>query len=152
MMFAEMFGLCVIRTRIFNIVGPGQPSHLVPSTFIIQLRERRGCEPLRVGNLDVRRDFVDVRDVAQAFDCLLESGQAGSPYNVGSGASVSIGDVLRQVLCLSGVTDVPIAEDNARTRHNDVPDIYADTSAIASDTGWRAKIPLAESLLAMWNS
>jgi GDP-4-dehydro-6-deoxy-D-mannose reductase len=168
-MFWRTRGLAVLRARIFNLLGPGQPQHLVPATFIQQLRalgetrEAQSAEPaalaaspgtlgaIRVGTLACRRDFVDVRDVVWAFDRLLAGGRPGAAYNVGSGASVAIHEVLQELLEISGRHGVGVKEESARVRKNDVADVYADTTAITSDTNWRPRISLRESLAAMWH-
>jgi len=78
--------LPIIRARVFNLLGPGQPAQLVPMTFLTQLAGMRGEEGqcLRVGDTSARRDYVDVRDAAAAFDALLERGEGGQAYNVAS--------------------------------------------------------------------
>lgn len=144
-------GLNVIRARIFNLLGPGQPDHLVPATFIKQLHEMGSGASLHVGDLSTRRDFVDVRDVVGAFDMLLTGGRPGAAYNVASGTSVAIREVLAELLEVSGHGHVRVAEEPARIRWNDVPDVYGDVAAIAGDIGWRPRIALRESLTAMWS-
>jgi len=144
-------GLKIIRARIFNLLGPGQPEHLVPMTFIRQLRNCRAGEAdrLKVGNLDTRRDFVDVRDVAAAFEALLDRGEGGQAYNVGSGTDVSIREVIESVFRLAGFS-VPLETDPSRFRRADVPCVRADVTKISASTGWRARISLDESLQTMW--
>lgn len=152
---AEMFwktrGLNVIRARIFNLVGPGQPGHLVPATFIRQLKDMSDGDSIQVGNLKTRRDFVDVRDVISAFDKLLPGGQAGEVYNIGSGVSVAIEDILNELLCISGLRGISIKQELGRTQRIDVPDVIADTSAIRQTVGWQPEVPLQQSLEDMWN-
>jgi GDP-4-dehydro-6-deoxy-D-mannose reductase len=151
---AEMFwrtrGLSVIRARIFNFLGPGQPENLVPATFIRQLKGMCDGESLHIGDLSTRRDFVDVRDAVWAFDKLLTKGQPGTAYNIASGTGVSIRDVLSELLSISGLHDISIEEDSVRIRENDVPDVVADVTAIAEAIGWRPQISLRESLKAMY--
>ena len=153
---AEMFwrtrGLNVIRARIFNLFGPGQPESLVPATFVKQLRAMRDGESLQVGNLSARRDFVDVRDVVWAFDELLTKGRPGMAYNIASGTSVTIRDVLNELLSISGLHGVTIEQELVRMRNHDVPDVCADITAITSTVGWRPQISLRNSLEAMWNT
>ena len=152
---AEMFwrtrGLSVIRARIFNFLGPGQSENLVPATFIKQLKAMGDGESLQVGNLSTRRDFVDVRDVVWALDKLLTKGQPGMAYNIASGTSVSIRDVLNELLSISGLHDISVKEDFLRMRKNDVTDVVADITAIINSVGWRPRISLRNSLEAMWN-
>ena len=141
--------LKTIRARIFNLLGPGQPKHLVPAAFLKQLANLRPGETLRVGNLTTRRDFVDVRDVARAFDGLIQVGQPGKAYNIGSGTSVPIRDLLNELISLSGIHDVVIEENSTLRRKVDVPDVCADITAIKRDIGWSPKMTLQESLQTM---
>lgn len=150
-LFGRTRGLHIVRARIFNLLGPGQPGHLVPATFIRQLVALRRGQSLQVGNLATRRDFVDVRDVAWAFDRLLLDGRAGAAYNVASGVSVAIGDILRRLVEIAGAEGISVAEDVKRVRGNDVPDVYADISAIRKAVAWRPQISLRQSLSDMWN-
>ena len=151
---AEMFwrtrALSVIRARIFNFLGPGQSENLVPATFIRQLKAMCDGESLKVGNLSMRRDFVDVRDVVLAFDRLLAEGQPGEAYNIASGKSIAIRDILNDLISMSRLTDISIKPEYDRVRKNDVPDVFADVTAIAEAVGWRPQISLQASLDAMW--
>ena len=144
-------GLGVIRARIFNLLGPGQPRHLVPVTFISQLKEINEGDSLKVGNLATRRDFIDVRDVILAFDRLLTDGRPGEAYNIASGKSIAIWDIVNELINMSGLSDISIKPEYTRIRKNDVPDIFADITAIAEAINWQPQISLQESLEAMWN-
>jgi GDP-4-dehydro-6-deoxy-D-mannose reductase len=147
-------GLQLVRARIFNLLGPRQPEHLVPMCFLAQLREiRRGEAPARllVGNLSARRDFVDVRDVVQALLALLDRGAAGAAYNVASGDEVEIGAVLTRLQAIAGL-DVPVEVDPTRLGAGGEDRSRADVSRIAEETGWRAAISLDASLRDMWET
>jgi len=148
-MYAAQHGLRVVRARIFNLVGPGQGAHLVPAAFIRQLADAPigGC--IETGNLDPKRDFVDVRDVADALVRLVQSGVPGAVCNVGSGVSVSIRDVLGMLIELSGRSDVTVKTQPALVRGIDVPDIYASIQQITSMTGWVPQVPLKQTLADM---
>jgi GDP-4-dehydro-6-deoxy-D-mannose reductase len=124
---------------------------LVPATFVKQLKAMCDGDSIRVGNLATRRDFVDVRDVVWALDRLLAGGKPGGAYNVASGTSTSIRDVLNDLLRISGLRNIAVEEEAARVRRNDVPDVFADITAITEGVGWRPQIPLRDSLQAMWN-
>lgn len=143
-------GLQIMRARIFNLLGPGQSEELVPATFIRQLKAMCDGESLYLGNSSARRDFVDVRDVVQAFDRLLTDGQSGEAYNIASGESVSIQDILKELLFISNLQDVTMNEEQVRIRKYDVPDVFADITRISKAVGWWPQISLRESLEAMW--
>lgn len=143
-------GLGVIRARIFNLFGPGQPRHLVPVTFIRQLKAMNEGDSLKVGNLATRRDFVDVRDAVLAFDRLLTDGRPGEAYNIASGKSIAIWDIVNELISMSRLNDISIKPEHERIRKNDVPDVFGDITAIAEAVGWQPQISLRESLDAMW--
>ena len=90
-------GLDVVRVRPFNHTGPGQASHFVCADFASQLAAvKHGRRPPRieVGNLDVVRDFSDVRDVVRATCAAFERGQSGEAYNVCSGSGRTPREIL----------------------------------------------------------
>ncbi len=140
--------LPTVRARSFNHLGPGQAADFVASAFARQIAaiEAGLQEPvLRVGNLDAVRDFTDVRDVVRAYWLLLERGQAGQVYNVGSGVGRSIRWLLETLLAM---TSVPIAveQDPSRLRPSDVPISVCDNRRLVETTGWQPAYPLEQSL------
>lgn len=147
----------VVAARPFNHVGPRQQASFSTSSFARQIAEIEagGHEPmLRVGNLDSRRDLTDVRDTARAYEALGEQGQAGTPYNICSGTALRVGDVLERLLSLARVR-VTVQQDPARLRPSDNPLVLGDPSRIAAHTGWRAEIPIQqtlEDLLGWWRT
>jgi GDP-4-dehydro-6-deoxy-D-mannose reductase len=148
-------GLDVVVVRAFNHTGPRQsPSFVAPSMARqIALVEHGLAEPaIRVGNLEARRDFTDVRDVARAYIQLAELGRAGEIYNVGSGTARSIGSVL-EALCRRARADVRIEVDPARLRPVETPALVADSSRVFHQTGWRPQTPFEttlDDLLEFW--
>ncbi|PKL50524.1 MAG: hypothetical protein CVV39_01310 [Planctomycetes bacterium HGW-Planctomycetes-1] len=146
-------GLGVIIARVFNILGPGQPDSLVPMTFIRQLINTKDTdtESFKVGNISSRRDFVDVRDVASAFNILMSRGRPGEIYNVASGEDISIEEVIEKLTQISKI-QVTIHKAAERMRAADVASVRADISRIKIETGWEPKISLDDSLKAMWDN
>lgn len=155
-MFAKLYDVDVVMTRSFNHTGPGQRDAFVLSNFARQVAAiRRGTrsETIEVGNLDVKRDFLDVRDVCDAYVVLLKKGRAGETYNVCSGQSYRIGDMLRQ-MCDIANQQVTIRVDSTRLRPVDMPDLRGDPGKMHAHTGWSAKRPIEEtlrSLLDYWD-
>jgi GDP-4-dehydro-6-deoxy-D-mannose reductase len=145
--------LRIMRARFFNILGPGQPEHLVPATFVSQLREMPGGAPpvLRVGDVSARRDFLDVRDAVSALDALLDRGTNARAYNVASGVDMSVEDVIRKLMDASG-RRVELKTEEGRLRPLDVPVVRADVSRITGETGWGPAIDVETSLTDMWGS
>jgi GDP-4-dehydro-6-deoxy-D-mannose reductase len=141
------FGVDAVITRAFNHIGPGQSDRFVVPSFAAQLAAiAAGAPPtLKVGNLEAKRDFLDVRDVVDAYVRLAQSGRSGEIYNVCSGTAISIRDILSELIRIAHVP-VEVREDPARMRPADVPLIYGDNAKLRSETGWSPQIPLRRSL------
>lgn len=140
--------LPVVRVRPFNHIGPRQTDAFVCSSFARQVAEAElGLrEPVvKVGNLEARRDFTDVRDMVRAYWLAISQGVPGEVYNIGSGVAWSISDVLRSLLEKSR-TKIRVEQDPLRLRPSDVPVVYCDYSRFHARTGWMPKFPLEESL------
>jgi GDP-4-dehydro-6-deoxy-D-mannose reductase len=140
-------GLEVVRTRAFNHTGPGQgPGFVVPDLAGQVARAARGeLDRIATGNLEVRRDITDVRDVVRAYRLLMVHGEPGGAYNVCRGEAVLISDLLRRLMEIAG-TDVPIWVDPARARPADVPEVSGDPRRTNALTGWQPAIPLDQTL------
>jgi GDP-4-dehydro-6-deoxy-D-mannose reductase len=133
----------VIVTRPFNHTGPRQkPSFLAPGVARqIALIEHGEVEPvLRVGNLDPRRDIMDVRDAVRAYALLMKSGTPGTIYNVASGVGIPVRQVVEMLVARARVP-VRIEQDPARFRPNDIPVLVGDARRLRDATGWRPEIP-----------
>ncbi len=142
-------GLPVLRVRPFNHIGPRQAANFVVPAFAKQIAEiERGQQPpvVRVGNLSARRDFTDVRDTVRAYYLLATQGEPGEVYNIGSGRSHSIREILD---ILIGYSRVPatIELDPSRMRPSDTPEIVCDAGKLRAATGWQPEIPLEQSLI-----
>jgi GDP-4-dehydro-6-deoxy-D-mannose reductase len=141
-------GVDVLRVRAFNHIGPRQSPFFVASSFARQVAEIEAglAKPtIRVGNLEARRDFTDVVDVMRAYALLVEYGDPGEAYNVGTGRAYSI-QYLLDVLLDYGNVEIKIEQDPTRMRPSDVPILYADNSKLRSKTGWEPTYTFEESL------
>ena len=154
-LYYEAYGMRVRMVRAFNHIGPKQAPRFVISDFCRQVAEIEAGkrEPvMKVGNLEAKRDFTDVRDIVQAYVMLAEGGRDGETYNVGSGRAVSIQEMLDCILG-SSKAEIRVEQDPARLRPSDVPIYYADISKISSETGWLPQIDrkeTVESILDYW--
>lgn len=140
--------LQIIRARSFNHVGPRQSDDFAASAFARQIAEiELGLrEPVvQVGNLSAERDFTDVRDVVRAYWLLVQRGEAGAAYNVGSGSHYAIQWVLDTLLSYSK-TSVRVELDPTRLRPSDVPVSVCDNRRLVAATGWQPSIPLQQTL------
>ncbi len=144
---AHAYGVDAITTRAFNHIGPGQNERFVVPAFAAQLAHiARGAEPvLLVGNLEPRRDFLDVRDVVDAYVALAKTGQSGEIYNVCSGSAISVREILGELIRIAGVP-VEVREDPARMRPVDVPLLYGSNEKLCAATGWSPRVALRRTL------
>jgi GDP-4-dehydro-6-deoxy-D-mannose reductase len=147
----------IITARAFNHTGPGQPPNFVLPSIAKQFAEiEAGLQTprLAVGNIEVKRDFTDVRDVVRAYCMLLDKGKPGEIYNVCSGYAIRLADIIQMFESVSG-TKITIETDAARVRCNDVSEICGDPKKIREVTGWYPQISLPKTiadLLDYWRS
>jgi GDP-4-dehydro-6-deoxy-D-mannose reductase len=147
----------IITARPFNHTGCGQLADFLLPSIAKQFAEiELGlCAPkLRLGNLQVKRDFLDVRDVVRAYSALLENGRPTEIYNVCSGTAVLLSEVIEMFQSISGV-DVAVEIDSSKVRMREIPEICGDPRKLQAETGWRREIPLertVEDLLRWWRS
>lgn len=144
---ARSFGVDAIITRAFNHIGPGQNERFAVPSFATQLAAiANGSEPvMHVGNLEAKRDFLDVRDVVAAYAALAERGEGAEIYNVCSGTAASMREILAELIRIAHVA-VEVREDPSRMRPADVPLIYGDNTKLREHTGWAPQIPLRRTL------
>jgi len=151
----KSYGLQTVRTRGFNHTGPRRGEVFVTSNFARQVAEveKGRREPVvYVGNLEAKRDFTDVRDIVQAYWLSLEKGEPGEVYNIGSGRTITMREMLDTLLGLSRAK-VEVRVDPERLRPSDVPILLADASKFKARTGWEPEIPLEKTfadLLDYW--
>lgn len=140
--------LDAVLLRPFNHIGPGQDARFAVAAFARQFAEiTLGRRPprLEVGDLDVTRDFTDVRDVARAYAELLTRGEPGSIYNIGSGAETRLRDVVDALSALADIK-VDVVVDSARLRPSEQRRMVADTALIRNAIGWRPQYRLEQTL------
>lgn len=144
--FAARKDLSVVIGRFFNMTGPGQERGFVLADFVEAFRNR--LKVLHVGNLDVERDFIDVRDGAEAILAVASRAETSpgeaAVFHIGSGRSHSLRWVLDRLMEMSGHR--PILEyDPAKHRPHDVPRIVADVARLRA-LGVPPPRPLEETL------
>lgn len=146
-----------VRVRPFNHIGPRQSPGFVVSNFARQIAiiEAGLHQPVvRVGNLQAERDFTDVRDMVRAYYLAITQGEPGEVYNIGSGQTYAIQDILDLLLGLTHA-DIRIEQDQTRLRPADVPVVISDSTRFRAKTLWQPEIPLEQSLrdtLDYWRS
>jgi GDP-4-dehydro-6-deoxy-D-mannose reductase len=147
--YRAAYGVHAIRVRAFNHVGPGQDPRFVLPNVARQIAraERDGRESfdVRVGNIDTRRDFVDVRDMVRAYWLLLERGDPDTVYMACSGHSLPIRRLLEGLARLSRIP-VTFSSDPDLQRDGEQADLYGSPARLRADTGWTPEIPIDTTL------
>ncbi len=143
-------GTDVVMVRPFNHAGPRQSSAYVLSALARQVAEvELGRQPrVEVGNLDVVRDFTDVRDVVRGYRLLATKGAVGEIYNLGTGQGVKLADALATLAARAG-RPIEVYVDPARVRPVDQPLLVADPSKLRAATGWVPGFSIAQTLADM---
>jgi len=138
----------IIVARPFNHIGPGQgEAFVIPSMARQLIRVRQGLQPaqLEVGDVDVTRDFLDVRDVLKAYLALLEHGRNGEVYNVCSGVERRVRDLIEQMAGLVGV-EVELVQDASRLRLSEQRRVVGCSQKLQKETGWKPGVSITETL------
>ena len=142
------YKLKTVRVRPFNHIGPRQSPNFVVAAFakkIVEIEKGKRKNVLTVGNLEEKRDFTDVRDIVRAYDLAIAKGEDGEVYNLGSGMSYKIKDILDKMLSLSN-TDIKVETDKALFRPIDNPELICDASKFKKITGWETSIGIDKTL------
>jgi GDP-4-dehydro-6-deoxy-D-mannose reductase len=138
----------LVCVRPFNHIGPGQAPTFVASDFARQIAriEARLCVPkIRVGNLDTYKDFTDARDMVQAYLVALEKCPSGEIFNLCSGRSDTIREILNILIKLSSVKP-EIVQDPAKQRLSRSNIIKASASKFRNLTGWKPRYSIRQTL------
>lgn len=142
----------IMIARPFNHIGPGQSEKFVVSDFakqIVQIARNNKNSDIYVGNIDVTRDFSDVRDVLRAYEALLAKGTNANIYNICSGREISIRSILEMLIDLSG-KKINICKDSNRWRPSDQNRVSASYEKIKQTTGWEPIYSIEESVKSVY--
>jgi UDP-glucose 4-epimerase len=142
--FAKATGTRCVVARLFNVIGRRETNpHVVPD-LVDQLR--RNAAPVQLGNLEPRRDYTDVLDVAEALRHLLSARLDGvSTFNLGSGRSVSVAGLVQACERILG-RPIEVETERRRLREHDRAELLADPSLLRTTTGWQPKRSLHDTL------
>lgn len=141
-------GIRAFRTRSFNHTGPGQTTTFALPSFASQIAavEAGRSEPvIEAGNLDVVRDFLDVRDVVRAYRLILERGEPGEAYNICSGKPIRMEKLLELLVSFSR-TKIAVRKVQSRMRPADIPYLVGDNSKLKAHTGWQPHYEIEQTL------
>jgi GDP-4-dehydro-6-deoxy-D-mannose reductase len=147
-MYTKRYGLKIYLTRSFNHIGPGQSPTFVVSSWCKQVAEIDASgKPgiVSVGNLEVSRDFTDVRDIVRAYRLLIESDYSGEIFNIGSGIARPLKKILSTITKFSS-QPMKISVNPALLRPSDNPTICCDATKAQKKLGWEPRIPFKDTL------
>jgi NDP-hexose 4-ketoreductase len=151
---AAVAGLHAVVLRVFNPVGPRAPEESLPGRLAAELRRAltRGTE-VRLGSLDAVRDFVDVRDVA---DAVLAAAAGPAPphpvLNIGSGRGVPVRALAKELVTISGCTAAVHEDAPGSARSAGLLWQQADITRALADLGWQPRRDLTTSLGDLWEA
>lgn len=151
--YFKSYKMQIIRTRAFNQTGPGERKDFVCSDFAYQIAhiEKGKQEPvIRVGNLEAKRDFADVRDIVAAYYLVTQKGEVGEVYNVCSNKAYAIQEVLNMLLNMTEC-EIEVKVEKERMRPSDVPIQIGSYEKLRLQTGWEPTINFKKTLKDLLN-
>jgi len=146
--YYQSYDMDIVRVRSFNLTGPGRPPNYALSSFAYQIAkiEKKMFENvISVGNLDVKRDYTDVRDAVNGYYELALKAKPGTVYNLCSGKAYNLRELLNVLISFS-TTNVIVKKDNLKFRPSDLPIMLGDNTKIKSEIGWVPKIDIKTTL------
>lgn len=147
-LYVDRFGLDVVMTRSFNHIGPRQSTQFVVSSFIDQLvdiADGKTENKMMVGNIDVIRDFTDVRDVVDAYYKIVTQAKNREVYNVCSGCGVKLRDII-DIASQQLNIHPNIIIDKSRLRSNEIMSVIGDNTKLKQDLGWMPQYDLNKTI------
>jgi len=153
-LFAGYFihsGFEIIIARPFNHIGPGQKKDFVVPSFLHRILEAKqnSITSIEVGDIESRRDFSDVRDVAAAYQRIAENGKSGEIYNICSGKPTSIKDILDISMKTAGINlSFNVNPDLLRPEG---PSTRFGNASKLKSLGWEQKFSLEDSIRDIYN-
>ena len=147
--YHKSYDMDIVRVRSFNLTGPGRPHSYALSSFayqIAQIEKTTQHGIISVGNLEVSRDYTDVRDAVIGYRELALNASPGSVYNLCSGRAYSLKNLL-DILISYSTADITVEVDPNKFRPSDLPLMKGDNTKIKNDFGWSPSIPIHTTLL-----
>lgn len=150
---AKERGFPAVVVRLFNVIGPGETNpHLMPE-IVAQLKAGRTA--IHLGNLQPKRDYIDVRDAAAGFRAaalngVVENGEVVT-VNLGTSHTYSVLEIVSKLREASGI-DFEIHQDPARLRAVDRPILTANIEQIRRRFGWEPAVSIDEAIAELWRN
>lgn len=139
--YSLYYGVDATIIRPFNVFGPAQSERFLIPHILSQVRDRRA---IHVKDLAPKRDYVYLHDLVDALISTLDRPTGFDVFNVGSGTSVSVGDLIALIQSIAG-TDLPVVCED-QVRPNELADVYANTAKAHDRLAWRPRYSLKRGL------
>lgn len=146
--YYKAYNLPIYWARAFSHSGPRQRTVAVLSDWSFQTAKIElglTSPEIKVGNLNVTRDYTDVRDTVRAYIAILEKGNPGQPYNVCSGKGYRLEDLLVTITSFCS-KKIMVVSDPSRLRPVDIPILIGSPEKLERDTGWCQKVEIEDTL------
>ena len=147
--YFRSYSMDVVRVRCFNLAGPGQASRYVLSSFARQIAEiEHGLNPsnvISVGNLNVVRDYMDVRDAVNYYIDIALNGKTGEVYNLCHGMPHELNELVKMMIAISG-TNIELRPDASKMRPSDIKTIYGDNSKLKKISDYQPRYHIEQTL------
>lgn len=146
--YHRVHSLNVMIVRPFQLIGKGVSARLAPGAFAEQLKRAisDGSNVIKVGNLESRRDFLDIRDAVEAIWALCQKPDAGECFNICSGKPIKMADLLKMMITCADV-DIKMEIDPERQRGtSDINTIFGSYKKLQNHCGWQPRTSLAISI------
>ncbi|RNI15809.1 NAD-dependent epimerase/dehydratase family protein [Methanohalophilus sp. RSK] len=146
--YYKSYNMDIVRVRSFNLTGPGRPHTYALSSFayqIAKIEKNISKNMMLVGNLDVTRDYTDVRDAVKGYYKIALEAKPGTVYNLCSGKAYNLKDLLNILISFS-TTEVNVEIDSSKYRPSDLPIMLGDNTKIKTEIGWIPEIDIHTSL------
>jgi nucleoside-diphosphate-sugar epimerase len=144
--YAEHYDVPVTIIRPFNIYGPGQKGHFLIPEIIDQVRANKR---IHLKDLAPRRDYLYLDDLIEALMSTLESVPGCRIFNIGSGSSLSVAEIVDAIQSVAG-TSLPVISENM-PRKNEIPDVYADISKAQHSLLWKPNYTFEQGIAAIFS-
>lgn len=154
--YREKYGMEIFVSRQFDILGNGTNRHSVVDLWCeVASGIKKGIYPpvMYVGDLEVYRDYLDVRDLVEAYRLIIESDDSSEVYNIGYGTSYTLKEILDYIISLTG-KDVKIERDNkiAEEKKDETKMVKCDRSKLTSALGWSPKHKIFDTIKEIFDS
>lgn len=145
--YINIHHLDILIARPFNIIGQGMPKNMFIGNIESQIaRYLKKCiEYIEVGYLNGYRDYVDISDVIRAYELIVEKGNSGDVYNVGSGKLIQMSQLLDMFLKCNNIANDVVKCKNQSDRISDDTSLKANVNKLKA-LGWSHKVNIEESI------